>query len=117
MAPLVFVGCFSVYLGGIVRPPAVFVWLCKLHTIVDHALCHATVVSTTKLLKNEESFVCTYYKLFSIGESVKCIYRLFLLTVVCLNLDARHSTSRRTAAGRPISFCTYIVTSVAWYST
>ena len=23
--------------------PAAFVWLCKLHTIEDHALCHATV--------------------------------------------------------------------------
>ena len=31
------------------RPP-VLVWLCKLHTIEDHVLCHATVVSSTNLL-------------------------------------------------------------------
>ena len=35
--------------------PAVFVWLCKLHTIGDHVLCHATVVSSTNIFKAEES--------------------------------------------------------------
>ena len=29
--------------------PAVFVWLCKLHMIEDHVLCHATVVSSTNI--------------------------------------------------------------------
>ena len=34
---------------------AVFVWLCKLHTIEDHVRCHATVVSRTDIIKAEES--------------------------------------------------------------
>ena len=33
---------------------AVFMWLRKLHTIEDHVLCHAMVVSSTNLLKAEE---------------------------------------------------------------
>ena len=33
---------------------AVFMWLRKLHTIEGHVLCHATVVSSTNLLKAEE---------------------------------------------------------------
>ena len=57
MAPFFCAGCFSC-LHGTVRPAScirVFGWLCKLHTIEDHVLCHATVVSRTDLLKAEES--------------------------------------------------------------
>ena len=43
--------------------PAVFVWLCKLHTIEDHPLCLATVVSSTNILKDEESR-CLHVVLF-----------------------------------------------------
>ena len=32
--------------------PSVFMWLCKPHTNEDHAQCHATVVSSTNLLKS-----------------------------------------------------------------
>ena len=35
--------------------PAVFVWLSNLYTIEDHVLCHATVVSSTNIIKAEES--------------------------------------------------------------
>ena len=35
--------------------PAVFVWLCKLRTIEDHVLDHATVVSSTSIFKAKES--------------------------------------------------------------
>ena len=35
--------------------PAVFVWLCKLHTIEDHVLYHATIASSTNIIKAEES--------------------------------------------------------------
>ena len=33
--------------------PAAFMWLCKPRTIEDHVLCHATVVSSTNLLKSQ----------------------------------------------------------------
>ena len=35
--------------------PTVFVWLCKLHTIEGHVLCHATVVSRLNIIKAEKS--------------------------------------------------------------
>ena len=35
--------------------PAVFVWLCKLHTIEDHVLSHATVVASIAQIRVEES--------------------------------------------------------------
>ena len=47
-------------------------WLCKLHTIENHVLCHATVgVSSTNLLKAEESRCLYVLQLYSIGESVQ----------------------------------------------
>ena len=53
----VVVGCTSVFLHVPVRPAScirVFVWLCKLHAIEDHVLCHATVVRSINILKVEE---------------------------------------------------------------
>ena len=58
--------------------PAVFVWLCKLHTIEDRVLCHATVISSTYLLKAEESWrlhVVLYCRVCSIYVyTVSCIF-------------------------------------------
>ena len=50
------------------RPALFIMWLCKLHTIEDNVLCHATVVvSSTNLLKAKDRGVGMLY---SIGESV-----------------------------------------------
>ena len=49
--------------------PAVFMWLCKLHTIEDHVvLRHATIVSGTNLLKVEESRRVHILQLYSINS-------------------------------------------------
>ena len=54
--------------------------------------------------------VCTLY---SIGDSVQCIYRLLYV----LDNTATHNTSRRTAAGRLIALLVHLLATVAWYST
>ena len=54
--------------------PAVFMGLCKLRAIDDHVQCHATVVSSTNLLKADESWRLRVLQLYSIGEPVQCIH-------------------------------------------
>ena len=80
----------------------------KLHTIEDHVMCHATVESSTNLLKAE---ICTYY-LYSctLLERLFNVYRLLYV----LNRAATHNTSRRTAAGRLIALYIYVQ---PWYGT
>ena len=92
--------------------PAVFVWLCKLHTIKDYVLCHATVISSTHIIKAEEfrrRHAVLFWKVCSMYEQ----------SPVCLDNDAvTHNTSRRTAAaGRFIAFLVHLLTTVVWYST
>ena len=58
---------------------AVFVWLCKLHTIDYNVLCHATVVNSTNITKAEESrrpHVALYWRVCS-------MYTHSLLYLVC----------------------------------
>ena len=85
--------------------PAVFVWLCKPHTIEDQACpvpCHAMPRVAQTSSKPRNHGVCTLY---STGESVQCIHRpLYVLD----NNAATHNASQRTAAGRLIALCTYL---------
>ena len=84
--------------------PAVFVWFCKLRTIEDHVLCHATVVSSIKS-KPRNLGVCTLY---TIGESVQCIHSLLYILDDAVTIN----TSRRTAAGRLVAFLVHLLTNV-----
>ena len=54
--------------------PAVLVWLCKPHTIEDHVLRHATVVSSTNVFKAEEPR--RLHVVLPTGEFVQCIHNL-----------------------------------------
>ena len=102
MALFFCVKCASVSLHEVrCGRPAVFIWLCQLHTIEDHILCHAMVVSSTNLIKAEESRRLHVLQLYRIGESVQYIHHLLYL----LNIAATHKISRRTAAGRLIALC------------
>ena len=82
--------------------PAVFVWLCKLHTVEDHVL---------------------YRKCFQsrgISASARCtllesLFNVYTLLYV-LDSAVTHNTSRRTAAGRLIALLVHLLTTVAWYS-
>ena len=93
--------------------PAVFIWLCKFHTIEDHVLCHATVVSiTNKRIQNRgksASARCTIL----LESSVQCIHSLLYV----LDNAVTHNTSRRPAAGRLIALLVHLLTAMAWYST
>ena len=106
------VGCFCVLVRYVCMVrcgrPAVFVWLCKLHTIEYHVMCHATVVvSSTNVFKVEESR--RLHVVLYTGESVPCIHSL--LYVLDNNNAVTHNTSsRRTAAGRLTALLVYIYT-------
>ena len=105
MAP--FLLCWVLFRMCMVRcgRSAVFVWLCKPHTIEGQVLCHATVVNTTNLLKRRGiSASARTTVVYSIGESVQGIHRL--LNVVYL--APIRNTPRTTAAGRLITLCTYL---------
>ena len=90
--------------------PAVFVGLCKLHTIDDHVLCHATVVvSGTDVFEAEESRRLHVIILWRVCS-------MYTQSVV-LDNTVTHNTSRRTAAGRLIALLVHLWTTLASYST
>ena len=57
--------------------PAVFVWLCKLHTIEDPVLYYATVISSTNIFKVEKSrrlHACTLLESMFNIYTVYCMF-------------------------------------------
>ena len=101
-APFVCFGCPSGCLHGTVRSASCLLVLCKLHTIEDHVLCHATVMSSTNIIKADES-----RRLHVLLHWRACSMYTQSLRYVLDNTVTRN-TSRRTAAGRLKALCTYL---------
>ena len=82
---------------------AVFVWLCKLHTIEGRVLCRAKVVSSKNLLKAVES---------------RRLHGIVYCRVCSMYAPSTVPTTHREGLLRLGSLpCVHLVTTLAWYGT